>query len=162
MTWQDEVFVERLDRLSEIQAHRTRRSYQRGTSTGRLMLDIGQFLSLLSAGAIGLISVPLLRFAMFHSQGLPDTPVRPGLTLMVDAIFAFCFAFFLVRILMSVTARAHMVAQMIGIWVALTTMHNLVHAYPEPWSVVFSPDWVARVVQITEPNTFYLVGLTFP
>ena len=161
MTWQDQVFVERLDRLSQIQSHRMQRAYLH-SAHGRWTLDIGQFLSLLVAGVIGLLSVPLLRFAMFLSQGLPDAPARPGLALMVDAIFAFCFAFFLVRILMSVSGRAHMIAQMIGIWVALTTMHNLVHAYPEPWSRVFSPDWVARTVQMTEPNTFYLVGLTFP
>lgn len=166
MTWQDEVFVERLVRLDQNHALRNRQMSHRGTWAGgaddRWTVDLGRVASVLGAAVIGLVSVPLLRLAMFHSQGLPDSSSKPELVMMIDAIFAFCIAFFLVRAILSVTSRAHMIAQVAGIWLALTSMHNLVHAYPDHWAQAFSPEWVERVIQMTEPNTLYLVGLAFP
>ena len=163
MTWQDDVFVERLVRLDEKHALRSQHMQAYcSRPASRWTVDLGYLLSTLGAGMIGLLSVPLLRFAMYHSQGLPESAAKPELVMMVDAIFAFCIAFFLVRVILSVTTRAHMIAQMTGIWVALVGMHNLVHAYPDAWAEAFSPEWVQRMIQKTEPNTLYLIGGTFP
>ncbi|WP_415922474.1 hypothetical protein [Tateyamaria sp. SN6-1] len=162
MTWQDDVFVERLMRLDEQHAHRNDRMMARARPVQGWTIDLGRVLSTAGAGLIGLLSVPLLRFAMYHSQGLPDPTAKPGLVVMVDAIFAFCIAFFLVRVILSTTTRAHMVAQMAGIWVSLIGMHNLVHAYPDAWAEAFSPEWVQQTTQKTEANTLYLLGGTFP
>ncbi|MEM9869697.1 MAG: hypothetical protein AAF822_00445 [Pseudomonadota bacterium] len=158
MTWQDEVFVERLVRLDQNHARRMDRG---ADSAPRNAMDVGRGLSIAGAGLIGFLSVPLLRLAMYHSQGLPSAAARPEFVMTIDALFAFCIAFFLVRVILSVTSRAHMTAQVVGIWIALTTLHNAVHAYPDQWGQAFSPEWVAHVVQATEPNTLYLLGRSF-
>lgn len=166
MTWQDEVFVDRLIRLDENKGRRKNLLHTRANGwsrdqVSRWTFDAGRVLSVIGAAVIGFLSVPLLRYAMLHSQGLPSAGTSPELVMVIDALFAFCIAFFLVRLFLSVTCRAHMIAQVAGIWIALTTMHNLVHEYPDIWSQAFSPKWVERTTQMTEPGTIYLMGTSF-
>ena len=160
MMWQDEVFVERLSRLDE--NHMRRKSMKsRSAVSAKKTLDVRRVASISGAGMIGLLSVPLSRLAMFHSQGLGNSSANPELVMAIDGLFAFCIALFLVRMVLSVSCIHHMMGQVAGIWIALTTLHNAVHAYPDQWGQAFSPEWVAHVVQATEPNTLYLLGRSF-
>lgn len=161
MTWQDEVFVERLVRLDQGYSRRNRLLTMRGP-VPRWTLDLGRVASIIGAGIIGILSVPLSRYAMFHSQGLGNSNANPELVMAIDGVFAFCIAFFLVRMVLSVSCMAHMMAQVAGIWIALTTMHNFVHAYPEFWTQAFSAEWVERMIRTTDPGTLYLLGTGFP
>lgn len=161
MTWQDEMFVERLVRLDQNLTRRKRLMSARGP-VPRWTLDLGRAASIAGAGLIGVLSVPLSRFAMFHSQGLGNSDANPELVMAIDGVFAFCIAFFLVRMVLSRSCTSHMIAQVAGIWAALTMMHNFVHAYPALWAQIFSAEWVERMIRTTEPGTLYLLGSGFP
>ena len=161
MMWQDEVFVERLSRLDE--NHMRRKSMKsRSAVSAKKTLDVRRVASISGAGMIGLLSVPLSRLAMFHSQGLGNSSANPELVMAIDGLFAFCIALFLVRMVLSVSCIHHMMGQVAGIWIALTTMHNFVHAYPEFWVQAFSAEWVARIILPTDTGTLYLAGTGFP
>lgn len=161
MTWQDEMFVERLVRLDQNLSRRKRLMMGR-TVIPRWTVDLGRVASIVGAGVIGVLAVPLSRYAMFHSQGLGNSDANPELVMAIDGVFAFCIAFFLVRMVLSVSCMSHMMAQVAGIWIALTTMHNFVHSHPEFWAQAFSPEWVERIIRTTEPGTLYLLGTGFP
>lgn len=166
MTWQDEMFVQRLVRLDQNHTKMSKMRMHRGVwvhgPDPRWTLDIGQAVSVFGAGLIGLLSVPLARLAMFHSRGLGNPVDNPELVMVTDGVFAFCITFFLVRIILASSSMAHMIAQVAGIWVALTMMHNFVHAQPELWAQAFSPEWVQHMLATTKSNTLYLLGTGFP
>lgn len=166
MTWQDDAFTDRLMRLHQSSAKRQQdmatRAAQFSNGLDHGASELKRQLSILSAAMIGFLSVPLLRYAMFHSQGIPNTTSHPHLVVMIDAIFAFCIAYCMARVLFRGMSRKHMIAQVAGIWCALIGMHNFVHAYPDTWASAFSDEWVDRVLQMTEPNSLYLLGTTFP
>lgn len=161
MTWQDEMFVERLVRLDQNHSRRSKLMHNRSVIP-RWTVDLGRVATIFGAGLIGVLSVPLSRYAMFHSQGLGNSSANPELVMAIDGVFAFCIAFFLVRMVLSVSCISHMIAQVTGIWIALTSMHNLVHSHPEFWAQAFSAEWVERMIRTTEPGTLYLLGTGFP
>lgn len=161
MTWQDEMFVERLVRLDQNHSRRSKLMSNRSV-VPRWTVDLGRVATIFGAGLIGLLSVPLSRYAMFHSQGLGNSSANPELVMAIDGVFAFCIAFFLVRMVLSVSCMSHMIAQVAGIWIALTSMHNLVHSHPGFWAQAFSAEWVERMIRTTEPGTLYLLGTGFP
>lgn len=166
MTWQDEMFVERLVRLDQNYSRMDKLRMRRGLwvrgPVPRWTIDLGRALSVLGAGLIGFAAVPLSRFAMFQSRGLGNPVDNPHLVMATDGIFAFCIAFFLVRMMLIASTKAHMISQVAGIWLALVTMHNFVHAQPDLWAKAFSPKWVQVMKDTTEPGTIFIFGTGFP
>ncbi|MEL7093334.1 MAG: hypothetical protein AAFN94_16520 [Pseudomonadota bacterium] len=160
-TWQDEAFVNRLARLDQSHAHRRKR-YKflvdgSGTASGS---SLGRALSLTSAVLIGCLAVLISRYAMFQTQGTPNGTADPGLAMIIDALFAFCIAF-VIRMTLDMTSRMHFSASIIGVFIALTTVHNLVHAYPEAWARAFSNEWVQHMTEHTTPKSLYIQGRSF-
>ncbi len=166
MTWQDEMFAQRLDRLDKKQLRGRKLHQNQGAWVNRPRtrrnINLGLVVSIFGAGLIGLVSVPLSRLAMFHSRGLGNPADNEKLVMAIDGVFAFCVAYFLVRMMLTASSKAHMIAQVAGIWIALLTMHNFVHAQPELWSQAFSKEWVRNTIATTEPQTLYLFGTGFP
>ncbi|WP_039685040.1 hypothetical protein [Tateyamaria sp. ANG-S1] len=115
-------------------------------------MDVGFAISLLAAGLIGFFSVILARYAMFHSQGLPDVSVNPNLVMAVDGFFAFFIAFFWLRMVFSMTSRLHVTAKLVGISAALVCMNMLVHGYPQIFERAFSPEWVEQARHAKGPG----------
>ena len=161
MTWQDEVFVDRLARLEEKHARRRSLFFQNDKAHGRgWAMDIGFAASLLTACLIGFFSVVLARYAIFHSQGLPDGGANPNVVMAVDGFFAFCIAYFSLRMVFSMTSRLHVTAKLVGISLAMMSMHTLVHGYPQIFERAFSPEWVEQTRQATAPDWLHKMSET--
>ena len=116
--------------------------------------------SIVGACILGLLSVVISRYCMFHITGAPDPDADPDLTMIVDGALAFGIAFVL-RMAFMMTDKVHLASKTVGIWIALTCMHNLVHDYPGLWSTAFSEEWVERTTEMTEPRSFYFRGYSF-
>ncbi|WP_299650870.1 hypothetical protein [uncultured Tateyamaria sp.] len=159
-----DVFAARLARLNETHTqHQTRQSEAAAAARGRTpdwVRNLAYPGSIVGALFVGIFTVVLSRYAMFHVNGAPDPNVDPDLTMLMDGGLAIAIAFVL-RSALNLTTKEHLAAKTVGIWVALTCMHNLVHAYPGVWTVAFSPEWVDRTTSITEPRSFYVRGFTF-
>ncbi|WP_299600860.1 hypothetical protein [uncultured Tateyamaria sp.] len=159
-----DVFAARLARLNETHAeHEARQSASAKAARGRVP-DWARNLvypgSIVGALVVGVFTVVLSRYAMFHANGAPDPNADADLTMIMDGGLALAIAFVL-RSALHLTAKEHLAAKTAGIWIALTCMHNLVHAYPNVWATAFSPEWVERTTYMTEPRSFYVRGFTF-
>ena len=53
-------------------------------------------------------------------------------------------------------------ANFAGVVLMASMMHNAVHSVPGAFSLAFSPEWTAQVLQETEPNSLYLRGEVIP
>lgn len=159
-----DVFAERLARLDQthsqrMQAQTATAQAQRG-SRPEWVSNLGYPASIVGACLLGLITVVMSRYVMFHLNGAPDPDADADMTMLIDGGLAFGIAFVL-RNAFHMTAKEHLLAKTVGIWIALTCMHNLVHAYPTVWSHAFSPEWVTRTTDMTEPRSFFFRGMTF-
>ena len=124
-------------------------------------MDVGFAASLFAATLIGFLSVVLARYAIFQSQGLPDSGVNPNMVMAVDGFFAFCIAYFWLRMVFSMTSRLHVTAKLVGISIALMSMHTLVQDYPQIWERAFSPEWVEQARQAKGPDWVLFRGNGF-
>lgn len=62
---------------------------------------------------------------------------------------------------LQLSGKLHQTAQIIGVFAGLCSFHNLVHWYPQLSKTVFSPEWVAAVINTTEPNSIVFRGVTY-
>ena len=115
------------------------------------------FLSVILAIAMGALSAMVARYIHFHLTGAVGFNLSANLDFALDVLLAIALAFWL-RELVSLSAIRQMGAQFAGILLALTTMHNVVHEMPEPFSRLFSAEWVAHVTQTTAPGTLVFRG----
>ena len=159
-----DVFAERLARLgaehgirAEIQTQKVRTAHG---SRPEWVTNLGYPASIVGACILGIIAVALSRYCMFVINGVPDPNADPDMTMIIDGALAFAIGFAL-RMAFLMTDKVHLAAKTVGIWIALTCMHNLVHEFPAPWSHAFSEEWVSRTTQMTEPRSFYVRGFSF-
>lgn len=117
-------------------------------------------LSVFLAFALGGLAVFLSQFVLFQLRGTPVSRLSVDVALIVDFSFAIAVAF-LLREALSLSAVKRMGAQFAGIAFALLTMHNAVHAMPDPFARLFSTEWVRHVQGTTEPNSLHFRGETF-
>lgn len=115
------------------------------------------FLSVVLAVAMGAMSAMIARYIHFHLTGTVGFNLSANLDFTVDALLAIAIAFWL-RELVSLSAIRQMGAQFAGILLALTTMHNVVHEMPGPFTRLFSTEWVEHVTETTEPGTLVFRG----
>jgi len=109
-------------------------------------------LSLLGAFAVGCLVVVAARYARFHLTGaLPGASPLKGGTLLADMGLAFV-AGLLLQQAFRFRRPEHTGAKTFGMVVAIFTMHMAVHAAPGLFEPVFSADWVAQVIRLTDPT----------
>ena len=146
--------VDRNQRLSEM----TER-YQRGpygdAYKPRAALPITPVVSYFFAFALGVMAAFIARFLRFQVEGVAHG--APDLNLIIDVVFAISVAF-LVRELLSLSAVKRMGAQFAGILLALITMHNVVHMFPQAFEKTFSSEWVEHVTSTTQAGTLHVLG----
>ncbi|MEP2892131.1 hypothetical protein [Tateyamaria sp.] len=116
--------------------------------------------SMLLAGVIGFLTVLMSRYVVFHLNGVPGADADADLTMLIDGALAAVIAFVL-RTALKMESKEHLACKAAGIWIGLTGMHNLVHAYPTIWENAFSPEWVEYTTELTEPKSFYVAGMSF-
>ncbi|GGX39610.1 hypothetical protein GCM10007385_03380 [Tateyamaria omphalii] len=159
-----DVFAARLARLNETHAeHQARQSATAKAARGSTPDWVRNLVypgSIVGALFVGILTVVLSRYVFFHINGAPDPNADADLTMIMDGGLALAIAFVL-RSALHLTAKEHLAAKTAGIWIALTCMHNLVHAYPAVWATAFSPEWVERTTAMTEPRSFFIRGITF-
>jgi hypothetical protein len=117
----------------------------------------GVFFAVLS----GLIAVLIVRIAAFHYVGIAMVSPTPDFTLAMETAAAFGVAILLFR-LTPFRGVKYYFLQFAGVALAISTMHNAVHAVPAAFSAAFSPEWTASVLRETEPNSLYLRGEVMP
>lgn len=97
-------------------------------------------LSVFLAVALGVLAVFVSQFILFQLDETPFSHLSTDVALIADFAFAIAVAF-LLREALSLSAVKQMGAQFAGITLAMLTMHNVVHAIPEPLERLFSPEW---------------------
>ena len=159
-----DAFAERLARLGAEHtvraAAQTQKAHAARGSRPDWVTNLGYPASIVGACILGLLSVILARYCMFHINGAPDPEANPDLIMIIDGALAFAIAIIL-RMAFYMSDKVHLAAKTVGIWIALTCMHNLVHDYPGLWASAFSEPWVERTTEMTEPRSFYFRGYSF-
>lgn len=110
---------------------------------------------------IGMVAVLAVRIAAFHFMGVAMVSPTPDLTLAIETVAALILAIILFRLTAYRGAKYHFI-QFAGVALAISMMHNAVHALPTVFSAAFSPEWTAQVVEQTEPRSLYLRGQVIP
>lgn len=108
---------------------------------------------------MGLLAVLAVRLGFYHYTGeamLSDDPdltmaTETGAALIVAAAVFLVFPFDGVK---------YKMAQALAVVIAITGMHNLVHSAPGVFSLMFSPEWTAEVVDSTQPASVLFRGET--
>ena len=159
-----DVFAARLERLhnkhSQIDLERQAAAKSMRGRYPEWVSNLGYPGSLLAAGIIGLFTVVMSRYAMFHINGVPGEDADADITMLMDGALAAAIAF-VIRNALNMNCKEHLAFKAAGIWIALTCMHNLVHAYPKVWEIAFSPEWVQYTTELTEPKSIYISGMSF-
>lgn len=52
-------------------------------------------------------------------------------------------------------------AQFVGVGAMMVGMHNLIWAFPEPFAVIYSPEFVDIIQATTTANSIAFMGMTY-
>ena len=118
------------------------------------------FVTMPVALGLGALSLVGARLALFRYGGLPEAFAQPDYELAAQAMLALALAM-LSALLFNLVRKRHLLASVMGIVLAMTAMHNLVHMAPGEWAKIFSPQWVSEIRATTEPNTLEFRGASF-
>lgn len=155
MNGQKAAFEARLQRVQATQPVPKGRS--RKAARRKRAGDLLHVLSFPGAFLLGIISILMSRYVMYHMGGIPDPSQPADIREIIDVsvggvvLIAFALAF-------NLKTKEHVAAKFAGLWAAQVTLHNLVHMYPEIWASVFAPEWVRWITETTEPNSILFQG----
>lgn len=110
---------------------------------------------------IGLVAVLLIRIAAFHFVGIAMVSDTPDFTLAIETAASLMLAILLFR-LTSYRGVKYYFANLAGVVLMVSMMHNAVHSVPAAFSAAFSNEWTALVLRETEPSSLYLRGEVIP
>lgn len=186
MTYQHQEFLNRLGRVARApqngvsmigpaqsqnvgRNHRLTQMLQRhksqgvhGRPMGEPRLKVTQIISYVIAFGMGGMAAVIARALRYQISGQISGTMTPNadFDLALDVLFAIVVAFVL-REAVSLSAVKRMGAQCAGILLAMVTMHNVVHQMPDTFARLFSTQWVAHVMQTTEPGTLNFRGQSY-
>ena len=153
-------FLSRLNRVADARA-----PFEEGKKPVNVLpdwkRDVAARSGLPVALLVGMLAVLLVRIGEYHYIGMAMITETPNFTIVMETACATMLSFLLFLFLPFKGIR-YRLAQVAGVVVAISMMHNAVHAAPSLFSLVFSPDWTARVTAATEPNTVYFRGEVIP
>ncbi|MEM9740844.1 MAG: hypothetical protein AAF829_13365 [Pseudomonadota bacterium] len=109
---------------------------------------------------LGLLAVLAVRLVLYHYTGTAMLSDEPDLTMAKETGAALILAATLFLIFPFGGGLKYKLAQAIAVVVAITGMHNLVHSAPGVFSLIFSPEWTAEVVETTKPASVLFRGET--
>ncbi len=109
---------------------------------------------------LGALSLIAARLAIFRYGGLPEEFAKPDYELAAQIGLALGLSV-LLALLFNLVRKRHLLASVLGIALAISAMHNLVHMAPGQWARLFSPQWVSEIRATTEPNTLEFRGARY-
>jgi hypothetical protein len=84
----------------------------------------------------------------------------PRAAMLTDLIFALMLGLVL-KSLLSLPGHRLFLGQVLGAALMLVSMHNLVHLAPDLWARAFPSQWVAEVLQDTQPQSLLIQGRSY-
>ena len=93
-------------------------------------------------------------------RGVNDTPLDPDIEMMVDLVAGLVCTLLICQV-DRMCAPEQKVATALGVVVGLLAFHNLVHQFPEVFTVLFSKLWVTGVLTSTEAHSLLWRGISF-
>lgn len=107
--------------------------------------------------ATGMLAFGLSQLASFHLAGLPDPTMSADMRMVVDALFSvgmlLSFSLFF-----DIPGKMAMLFKLIGIFAAMSLMHNLVFLFPDAFVSAFSWEWVRFIQSGSEPVSILFRG----
>lgn len=143
---------ERINSVMERQDAWDKKHTRHGDADPKTTKSWPHIFSVVLAISIGGISAIAARFTLFQSSRYMGVDLSPSIGLTLDIFLAIAIGFW-VRELVSLSALRQIGAQFLGIFLALMTMHNVVHQLPDSFARLLSPEWVEHVKQSTQPGT---------
>jgi hypothetical protein len=115
-----------------------------------------------SAAFMGIFAMILVRVVHFH--GFANAPVLDSamVSLALDSLMAVILCILIGRVVFRDHAATLRSWQVMGVSLAATGLHNLVHVLPGAFSVLFSENWVRTVLITTEMRTLILGHMSLP
>lgn len=110
---------------------------------------------------LGLVAYLLAQYGRFHLLGLPDPQMTPDIRMLLNGVGAMAVLAVLSLVFAAPTGK-HVAVRLLGIAVAMGTMHNLVHFFPEHFETAFSAEWVQLTQAMTEPGSILFRGVSYP
>ncbi|TNF20335.1 MAG: hypothetical protein EP318_11135 [Rhodobacteraceae bacterium] len=114
-------------------------------------------LACLWALVTGILAFGLSQLASFHFAGLPDPTMSADMRMGIDALFAvgmlLSFSLFF-----DIPGKMAMLFKLVGIFAAMSLMHNFVHLFPDVFRTAFSWEWVRFVQSGSEPVSILFRG----
>ena len=116
--------------------------------------------AIVGAAIVGMLAVFVARYVRFHMMGGTLAGDDPDITMMIDAGLGAACSFVLFSML-RFSGPEFKAAQTFGIAAMVMCMHNLVHAAPTAFNLLFSEEWTEEVTTFTEPNSILFRGVSF-
>ena len=159
-------FQDRLARLNADHSVRaqvqTQKRKQRAAQNGPEWIENAKYpLSFVVAFLVGAISILIARYVSSVMVGVPQADADMDTQMIIDGVLAGVIVWFL-RMAIKSDDKEMLAAQSVGIWVALTMMHNLVHLVPDMWAVIYGADWVAMILETTSPSSIRIGSNEIP
>ncbi len=133
---------------------------RRKAGLGFSVPNAGQALSFPLAMLVGFLCHGVERYADFRVFGLPDIKALTDVQMAKMAAIAFAMTL-LVTHVMGLRDRELLLAKVLGVAAGMLFFHNLVHARPDVFEQIYSPNWVGQVMASTESGSLNWGDVSF-
>ena len=151
-------FQSRINRVADVRA-----PYEEGKSEVSVLPDWKRDVAGKSgvpvAITVSVLMVVLVRVVKFHTTGVAMISDTPDITMATEVGAALLLSL-LIFVRLPYAGVGYKLVQIVGVFGAITLMHNAVHYSPSISSLIFSQQWVEKVIAETEPNSVYFRGET--
>jgi hypothetical protein len=117
----------------------------------------GVFIKSLSGFLVGVSANAAARWLDYFLTGLPDASKDIDVTLTMEFLIAVMLSA-IIGVFLGIGLRKLMVARLLGIAAGILGLHNLVHAYPAPFEMAYSTEWVDSLLNTTEAHSILWRG----
>jgi hypothetical protein len=119
----------------------------------------GVFIRSLSGFLVGVTANAAARWVDYFLTGLPDASKSVDVTLTMEFVIALMLSA-IIGMFLGIGLRKLLVARLLGIAAGILGLHNLVHAYPAPFEMAYSTEWVESVQSTTEAHSILWRGVS--
>ena len=126
---------------------------------GLAALNLGHALSFPMAMLVGFLCHGLERYVDLTFNGLPDIKAMTDMQMLQMGGLAFAMTVVITH-LIGLRDRGLLLAKALGVVAGMLFLHNLVHARPDVFDQIYSPNWVGRVMAMTEPGSMNWRGIS--